>query len=292
MRLRLHRRRAKTGNRRHIFGAGPCSALLSAATQQGLLHMRAGIGKYQCPGSFRAAELVGRYYQHVGTKLRCIAACFASGLHGVADQNAASRMYQLRRCGHRLQHAGFIVGGLQGQHRALPLAAFQNVAKRRQVQGPIGQQRHLTHGVHRKSMPAQHAGMLARADKQQVEVVQMIGQNYIRHQRHIGGLGAARREHDLRGRYACQPCDLRPCRLDRRAGALSLAMDRRRIAGIFHRRQHGSACARLQRRAGVEIEICPLVLHGFTKMPIIAARCRRRLRQLRQNPCIATCAAC
>ena len=72
-------------------------------------------------GAFRTAELMGGEDEEIRAERRDGDARPSRQLNAVADDEAARGMDQRRRLGDRLDHAGLVVGALQGEHRRAPV---------------------------------------------------------------------------------------------------------------------------------------------------------------------------
>lgn len=90
-------------------------------------------------------------------------------LAGVANQRAACRPDHFRRGANRLDDPGLIIDSLQRKQRAGGRPAVEDSGERREVQRAIRPERESLDSAGRKAPPLQNGGMLAGADKKQIE---------------------------------------------------------------------------------------------------------------------------
>ena len=102
-------RNAKTGDRRHVLGAGAAPSLLAAAGQK-RLGADGLVGQDEGAGALRATDLVGGKAQEIDLERADVDGNAPQRLHRVAEDVAAARLHQTRRVGDRMDNSGLVVG--------------------------------------------------------------------------------------------------------------------------------------------------------------------------------------
>ena len=120
----------------------------------------------QRAGALGAAELVPRDDQVVGVQLAGVHRDLARRLHRVAQDQHAARARAPRQLGHRLEHAGLVVGEHHGQHRGprgrgrprpvgrhAPVRVHRQVGRRRSRRAPAPPPRRARRGARSPRWP-------------------------------------------------------------------------------------------------------------------------------------------
>jgi hypothetical protein len=245
------------GQRRRGAETDDASEVLRTATQATFLattalqwHEIDGRVDDQCTNALRPVDLVRREAHEIETTGAEFDRQLAERLDGVAVHPGACGTCLARHLGHRLDHAGLVVGphrrndarvlaGLPGIDIDLPV-----VVDRQPVDTPAQPLQRACRLDHRRVLDGtqrEAPGPLQRSQAAQREVV---------------GLGAAAGEDDLSWLHSDQCGDLLARLLQRHAGTAAGLVGTRRVArpGI-EARQHGVADPGVERSRGVVIEV-------------------------------------
>src|SRR5262249_31193246 len=140
-------RGAKTGDSRHILGAGPQATLLAAALDERLQKIRRS--RNQRTNALGGAKLVSGQREKIGTERIDIARNPAWSLDRVHMQDTAYRVNQTRRLSNRLDDAGLVVGEHE-RNEGAPRKHSQAPFQRRKVELSAACHRQQFHACGRK----------------------------------------------------------------------------------------------------------------------------------------------
>ena len=255
--------RAKTRDSDQVFGAAAVALFLAAAAHQRRGHQDLA-GTHKRAGSLGSADLVAGEDQEIGAEVAERQRQPSGALHRIDHQKPLPGLDDVGRSAHRLDHAGLVVGELQGEHR-LPgrrIVRGKSGFKRCQIKPAFAIDRQHGDLLRRKPAAGENGGMLDSANIQMRDMNCCTAHAEIRRQHMIGGLGGAGDKGHLGGRNLAKPghCLTRPSNHAARAPAFG--MHRGRVAGKLHRVKHCRPRFGKKRRRCIVIEIEALRRHG------------------------------
>ena len=190
---------------------------------------------------------------------------FPTRLHCVAmDEGTAMRFGQGDDLGEGLDHAGLVVGRMDGDQHRFVARSLQGLLQCGQVDQAGGVNRYDLHRSGREAVSRPDAGMLGGAHQETCRR-RGSGPDQSARQDCIRRLGAAAGEDDAALASADQGGDLVARGLQRSLGGTALVMDRRGVAGQFQRARDRYRHLRTNRRCRVVIEIGARNSHALVK---------------------------
>jgi hypothetical protein len=175
------------------------------------------------------------------------------------------RVGQPRRLGHGLEHAGFVIGGLDRDEHALPCRLLQAPVEPGEVHDAVAVKRDMFDDLRRETVAVEHTRMLACAGQEAHGAAAPAARVQAGREHRIGRLGAAARENDVLWLGSDQPRNPVAGRFQFGAGRPALRVDGGRIAGQERGSGDGFRHLRPHRSRGVMVEIAAgRLTHAFS----------------------------